>query len=113
MERKGGSEKFQPRRLASFDRAQLVKVFLWGRNNNVTGIEAFNRALETVEPDENGKIMNEASRKRLRYGIVVVRGLILRRQNVNEVLQVQVWQDTPNESKLRLKVMTGPRGVQN
>lgn len=113
MARERESEKFQPRMVASFDKGQLIRVFAWGRKNNVTGKDVLDRALETAEVDEEGTIMDEAGRKRLRYGVVAVSGLINVKQNVNEVLRVQMWQDTPNESKLRMMVQIGHRGIQN
>lgn len=113
MTSKESSEKFQPKMVASFDRSQLINFFEWGRRNKVTGKPALDRVLQTVGIDEDGNIMDETDRKRLRYGIAAVSGLIIRKQNVNEVLQVQMWQETPDEDKLTMRVTIGPRGVQN
>lgn len=119
MTSKESSEKFQPRMVVSFSKAQLLDVYSWLTTNvTQTGssyTKDYLKAIEVAELDENGEKMDEEGKKRLRHGITAVLGLTRNRENVNprEVLQVELWQNTPDERKLEMKFTTGPRGVQN
>ncbi len=115
MERKGNSEKFQPRMVASFSRRQIESVGVWlGRtyldrkakalDHGITSAEAFDRALETTKLDEKGKIMDEKSSKRLTYGLATINILLKEDVRFDQIIgTIQVWQVTPDEDKLEIR----------
>ena len=111
MEQKGASENFQPKMLAFFDRRQLIKVLEWGRKNNVTSKKALDRTLEFARYDERDKIMDDAGRKRLRCGFAVINVLLRNNKSLGNLLQAQVWQETPDENEVKIRFV--PRGAQN
>ena len=107
MERKGNSEKFQPRMVASFSKPQMESVAAWLTkevlNSGTTNGRTFDSALETVELDEKGKTMNEKSRKRLTYGLATINILHKEGMRLNQIIgTIQVWQRTPDENKLEI-----------
>ena len=116
MEREKGHEQSQPRIVASFSKPQIESVGAWMRrvyrdrkaqNHDITFEEAFYTALKTEDLDEKGKIMNNKSRKRLRYGLATIN--ILRKEDVrlDQIIgTIQVWQATPDENALEVRYDT-------
>ncbi len=108
MERKGSSEKFQPRIVASFNMPQMIQVATWLKrevlNSGTTNQRIFDSVLETVELDEKGKVMDEKSRKRLTYGFATINILHKKGVRLDQVIgTIQVWQVTPDEDKLEIR----------
>ena len=99
MERKAGSEKFQPRMVASFNRFQLEQVLLWVQHNNVTTNSSFAHALKTLPLDEKGKPMNEKSKNRLSCGVSAAIAMEKEGGDLSRVRNIQVW-STPDKNKL-------------
>lgn len=109
MERKGSAEKFQPHMVASFTKIQIQRIEAWKRNNVVLTegsnyLQAFNRALRAAEVDEKGKVMNEKSRIRIRYGMLVISESHRKKQDFDRVQgSVKVWQIGPGEDNLSVR----------
>ena len=116
MERKGSSEKFQPRMVASFSRPQMESVGSWLKrvvldrqvlDHGITFTEAFDRIFETEKLDEKGKTMDEKSRNRLRYGLATINILHKEGMRLSQIIgTIQVWQTTPDENKLEIRYDT-------
>src|SRR3989344_2152541 len=107
MSPKESSEKFQPIMRAFFDVPQLRKIFAWGINNNIGRIP-LDSALETAGVDEDGNKMNDESKIRLKYGVTALKELIKNKISPDQVINVQVWQETPDDRHVAVKVMIGP-----
>ena len=111
MEKKTGSEKFQPRMVASFSKIQLLYVFLWSEKNvTQTGpsfTQDFLRVLETAELDEKGKSMNGKAKNRLKYGEKAISALLSHGHHLDQIQGlVTVWQATPDEDKVEIRYDT-------
>ena len=90
MEQKGNSEKFQPHMVASFTKTQIQSIEAWVRNNVVPTeglnyLQTFSRALIAAEVDNKGKVMEEKSRKRIKYGMLVISELHRGKQDLDGV----------------------------
>lgn len=108
MERKGSSEKFQPRMVASFSKIQLLNVFLWSEKNvTQTGpsfTQDFLRVLETAELDEKGESMNEKAKNRLKYGEKVISDLLSHGHHLDQIQGlVTVWQLAPDGKDVEIR----------
>ena len=83
-------KKFQQYTVASFTRLQIQNIEAWVRNNVVpTGgsnyLQTFSRALKEAVVDDKGKVMEEKSRKRIKYGMLVISELHKRKQDLDQV----------------------------
>lgn len=102
------AEKFNPRMVASFNKYQIINVDDWAGNSVVQTSESFTRDslkyLQTAKFDEKGKPMDEKSRRRLKYGIQVLGIMIIEGVDLDKIQGVvQVWQTTPDESKVEVR----------
>ncbi len=104
--------------VASFTKTQIRSVETWVKNNVVltegsNSLQAFSRALRVAEVDEKGKVMDEKSRTRIRYGMRAISELHKRNQDLDRVQgSVAVWQVGSGEGSLsvRFEVEKGWRG---
>ena len=103
MERRAETKIFQPHIVASFTKPQMESVAAWLTREVLTNGRTFDSALETVELDEKGKVMNEKNRNRLRYGLSTINILYKEGVRLDQIRgTIQVWQKTPDENKLEI-----------
>ena len=104
QERESG--KFQQHIVASFTRFQIQNIEAWVRNNVVPTegwnyLQTFDRALRVAKVDEKGKLMNEKSRRRIKYGMLVISELHKTKQDPDRVqCSIKVKQVGPGEDDL-------------
>lgn len=109
MERNVGSEKFQPYMVASFTKIQLRSVEAWVRNNvclteGSNNLLAFSIALRVAEVDEKGKVMDDKSRKRIKYGMLVISELHRKEQDIDRVQgPIAVWKMTRDGDDIEVR----------
>lgn len=103
------SKKFQPHMAASFTKPQIQNIEAWVRNNvtftdGSNYLQTFSRALRAAEVDEKGKVMDDKSRIRIKYGMLVISELHKRKQNIDRVQgSIAVWQIRPGEDNLSVR----------
>ena len=107
QERESG--KFQPHIVASFTRFQIQNIEAWVRNNVVRTeggdyLQTFDRALRVAKVDEKGKLMDEKSRRRIKYGMLVISKLHKTKQDPDRVQgSIKVKQVGPGEDDLSVR----------
>jgi len=105
-------KKFQPYMVASFTKTQIKSIEAWVRNNVVLTegqnyLQTFSRALRAAGVDEKGKVMDEKSRKRIKYGMLAISELHKKQQDLDRVEgSIKVWQIRPGEDNLSVRFET-------
>jgi len=102
-------KKFQQHIVASFTKPQIQNIEAWVRNNVVLTegsnyLQTFSRALKAAGVDEKGKVMDGKSRKRIKYGMLVISELHKRKQDLDQVEgPIKVWKVSPEEDNLSVR----------
>lgn len=74
------------------------------RTEGSNNLQAFSRALKVAEVDEKGKVMDEKSRKRIRYGMLVISELHRKEQDIDRVQgPIAVWQMTHDGDDVKVR----------
>lgn len=107
-------KKFQKHIVASFTNLQIQNIEAWRSNNVIptegwSYLQTFNRALRVAEVDEKGKPMSEQSRKRIKYGMLVISEMHKTKQDLDPAKgEVKVWQVGPGEDNLEIRLNRKP-----